>query len=51
MRQVEQGGVGYVEMSKALADNGIERWTFDTAELTLTYLDRAGTVVLRETVG
>lgn len=48
MRRVEEGGVGYVEMSKALADNGVEKWTFDTGELTITYLDRAGNVLLRE---
>lgn len=48
MQQVEQGGVGYVEMSKALADNGVEKWTFDTAKLTITYLDKAGNVLLAE---
>jgi uncharacterized protein YbcV (DUF1398 family) len=48
MQQVEQGDVGYVEMSKALADNGVEKWTFDTEELTITYLDKAGNVLLRE---
>jgi uncharacterized protein YbcV (DUF1398 family) len=50
MRLVEEGGVGYEEMSRALADNGVEKWTFDTAELTITYLDKAGTVLLREKV-
>jgi uncharacterized protein YbcV (DUF1398 family) len=48
MQQVEQGGVGYVEMSKALADNGVEEWTFNTEELTITYLDKAGNVLLSE---
>ena len=28
MKQVEQGGIGYVEMSEALAANGVEKWTF-----------------------
>lgn len=50
MQQVEQGGVGYVEMSKALADNGVEKWTFDTEMLTITYLDIAGNVLLGEKV-
>jgi uncharacterized protein YbcV (DUF1398 family) len=50
MREVEQGGLGYVEMSKALADNGVEKWTFDTGKLTITYLDRAGNVLLAENV-
>ena len=50
MQQVEQGEVGYAEMSKALADNGVEKWTFDTEELTITYLDKAGNVLLGEKV-
>ncbi len=50
MRQVEQGSLGYVEMSKALAANGVEKWTFDTGNMTITYLDTAGNVLLRETV-
>jgi uncharacterized protein YbcV (DUF1398 family) len=50
MRQVEHGGIGYEEMSKALADNGVERWTFDTERLTITYFDKAGNVLLTETV-
>src|SRR4051812_48891058 len=37
MKQVERGGVGYVEMSRSLADNGIHKWTFDTEKLTITY--------------
>ncbi|MCW6006427.1 DUF1398 domain-containing protein [Micromonospora sp. CPCC 205371] len=48
MQQVEQGGIGYEEMSKALADNGVEKWRFDTKELTITYLDKAGNVLLSE---
>ncbi len=48
MQQVEQGDIGYVEMSKALADNGVEKWTFDTEKLTITYLDKAGNVLLAE---
>ena len=51
MKQVEQGGVGYVEMSESLADNGVERWIFDTRKLTITYLDKVGNVLLREEVG
>jgi len=50
MRQVEQGGIGYLEMSKALADNGVEKWTFDTEKLTITYLDKAGNVLLSEKI-
>jgi uncharacterized protein YbcV (DUF1398 family) len=50
MQQVEQGGVGYVEMSRALADHGVERWTFDTERLTITYFDKAENVLLGEKV-
>ena len=50
MRQVEQGGIGYEEMSRALADNGVEKWTFDTEKLTITYLDKAGNALLSEIV-
>jgi uncharacterized protein YbcV (DUF1398 family) len=50
MKQVEEGGVGYVEMSEALADHGVEKWSFDTEKLTITYLDKAGNVLLCEKV-
>jgi uncharacterized protein YbcV (DUF1398 family) len=50
MQLVEQGGVGYVEMSKALADHGVEKWTFHMTELTVTYFDKAGNVLLAENV-
>jgi len=50
MQQVEQGGIGYEEMSRALADNGVEKWTFDTEKLTITYLDKAGNALLSEIV-
>jgi uncharacterized protein YbcV (DUF1398 family) len=50
MQQVEQGEVGYVEMSKTLADHGVEKWTFDTEKLTITYFDKAGNVLLGEKV-
>jgi uncharacterized protein YbcV (DUF1398 family) len=51
MRRVDQGGVGYEEMSKTLAEYGVEKWTFDTDALTITYRDRAGVVLLTEGVG
>ena len=50
MQQVEKGDVGYAEMSKALADIGVEKWMFDTGMLTITYLDKAGNVLLCEKV-
>jgi uncharacterized protein YbcV (DUF1398 family) len=50
MRRVDQGGVGYEEMSRTLANHGVERWTFDTDKLTVTYRDKAGVVLLTEGV-
>lgn len=46
----KKGKIGYVEMSKRLADSGIERWVFNTKELTISYLDKAGTVLQKESV-
>jgi uncharacterized protein YbcV (DUF1398 family) len=51
MKQVENEGVGFTEMSRALADHGVERWSFDTEKLTITYLDQASNVLLAENVG
>lgn len=50
MKVVEQGGVGYEEMSQHMADLGVEKWTFDTADLTITYSDKAGRTLLSEQV-
>jgi uncharacterized protein YbcV (DUF1398 family) len=50
LRYMQRLEDGYVEMSRALAGHGVEKWTFDMAELTITYFDRAGNVLLTETV-
>jgi|GEM_PF-2442078 len=50
MGLTENGKIGYVEMSKRLADSGIERWMFDTKELTISYLDKAGNIIHKESV-
>lgn len=50
IQRVEQGGISYAEMSEALADNGVEKWTFHTEGSTITYFDKAGNVLLREIV-
>jgi uncharacterized protein YbcV (DUF1398 family) len=51
LRLHEQGMSSYVEMSRALAAAGVEKWTFDTHELTITYYDAAGLALLSEAVG
>ena len=48
MQRVEQGKLGYDDMSKALADAGVYKWTFDTSNLTMAYYDKAGTQLLLE---
>jgi len=50
IQRVERGGVGYVEMSEALADNGVEKWRFDTEKSTITYLDKSGDALLTEKI-
>ena len=50
LRRHGDGETSYVEMSRGLADSGIDRWVADTAALTLTYTDRAGASVVVESV-
>jgi len=45
-----QGKTSYVEMSAGLAESGVEKWTFDTSALTITYYDQAGHELLVETI-
>ena len=45
-----QGKTNYFEMSKGLADSGIEKWTFDTNKMTNVYYDKDGNEILVETI-
>jgi uncharacterized protein YbcV (DUF1398 family) len=38
----ELGRTSYLEMSKGLADSGVEKWTVDTNAMTLAYVDKQG---------
>jgi uncharacterized protein YbcV (DUF1398 family) len=40
-----QGKTSYLEMSKGLAESGIEKWIFDTNRMTIAYYDREGNEV------
>ena len=40
----------YMEMSRGLAESGIEKWTVDTNAMTMTFLDKAGKVMLIEAI-
>jgi len=46
----KQHKTSYLEMSKGLASSGIEKWTFDTEKMTITYYDRVGNTLLREVI-
>jgi len=46
-----QGQIDYLEMSRGLADSGIEKWSFDTTKMTLTYYDIEGRALLVEAIG
>jgi uncharacterized protein YbcV (DUF1398 family) len=50
LRLHEQGQTNYFEMSRGLAESGIEKWTFDTSKMTIAYYDRAGQVLLKESI-
>jgi uncharacterized protein YbcV (DUF1398 family) len=40
----------YLEMSKGLADSGIEKWTVDTKNMTMTFYDKVEDKVFAETI-
>jgi uncharacterized protein YbcV (DUF1398 family) len=50
LRLHSEGRTSYVEMSKGLADSGVEKWTFDTNKLTIAYYDKAGNELLVEEI-
>jgi uncharacterized protein YbcV (DUF1398 family) len=43
-----QGKTDYLQMSAGLAASGVQKWTFDTNKLTITYYDKMGRVLLTE---
>jgi uncharacterized protein YbcV (DUF1398 family) len=45
-----QGKTNYLNMSKGLADSGIEKWTFDTNKMTIAYYDKGGNEILVEAI-
>jgi uncharacterized protein YbcV (DUF1398 family) len=45
-----QRKTSYLEMSRGLADSGVEKWTFDTNNLTITYCDKAGNEMFTEAI-
>ena len=47
-RRHELGRTTYLEMSRGLAQSGIEKWTVDTRRMTMTFYDKAGREMLVE---
>jgi uncharacterized protein YbcV (DUF1398 family) len=45
-----QGKTTYIEMSKGLAQSGVEKWTVDTSKMTMIYSDKAGNEMLVEKI-
>jgi len=50
LRRHEQGETSHLEMSKGLAEAGIEKWTVDKDAMTMTFYDRSGDVLLVEQI-
>jgi uncharacterized protein YbcV (DUF1398 family) len=48
LRRHELGETTYLEMSKGLAESGIEKWTVDTRQMTMTFCDKSGRELLVE---
>lgn len=46
----EQGKTTYLEMSKGLAESGIEKWSVDMSKKTMIYYDVQGNEILVETL-
>jgi uncharacterized protein YbcV (DUF1398 family) len=44
----ELGRTSYLEMSKGLADSGVEKWAVDTNAMRLTYVDKQGRELFTE---
>ena len=40
----------YLEMSRGLAESGVEKWTVDTGRMTMTFYDKAGRKMLVEQI-
>ena len=50
LRRHELGQTTYLEMSRGLAQSGIEKWTVDTGRMTMTFYDKAGREMLVEQI-
>jgi uncharacterized protein YbcV (DUF1398 family) len=46
LRRHELRQTNYMEMSRGLAQSGVEKWTVDTDRLTMTFYDKSGKAML-----
>ncbi|RAO75012.1 DUF1398 domain-containing protein [Dyella jiangningensis] len=46
LRRHELGETGYMDMSRGLAESGIEKWSVDAVGMTMTFYDMAGNAML-----
>lgn len=49
-RRHERRETTYLEMSRGLAQSGIEKWTVDTGRMTMTFSDKADREMLVEQI-
>ena len=50
LRRHERRETTYLEMSRGLAQSGIEKWTVDTGRMTMTFHHKAGSEMLVEQI-
>ncbi|SFR88120.1 Uncharacterized conserved protein YbcV, DUF1398 family [Dyella sp. OK004] len=50
LRRHELRETTYLEMSRGLAQSGIEKWAVDTGRMTMTFFDKAGEEMLVEQI-
>jgi uncharacterized protein YbcV (DUF1398 family) len=50
LRRHERRETTYQEMSRGLAQSGIEKWTVDTGGMTMTFYDKTGREMLVEQI-
>ena len=50
LRRHDRRETTYLEMSKGLAQSGIEKWTVDTGRMTMTFYDKTGREMLVEQI-
>ena len=50
LRRHEQRQTTYLEMSRGLAQSGMEKWSVDTGRMTMTFYDKAGREMLVEQI-